>query len=68
MSTWMPVLVKRCRSVVICVNSFSAGESGNFTEFAPEALKSNALHSRKIQAAISKQCNAGIAAAAMTGR
>lgn len=58
MSRWMPVLVKRWRSVAIWVKSFSAGESGNLTELAPEVLNSKALQSRNSQAAITNRCTA----------
>ena len=54
----MPVLVKRWRSVVIWVKSFSVGESGNLTELAPEVLNSKALQSRTSQAAITSRCTA----------
>ena len=58
----MPVLVKRWRSVAICVKSLSAGEPGNLTELAPEVLNSKALQSRNSQAAITSRCTAVVLA------
>ena len=59
MSMWMPVFVKRCRSVVIWVNRTSEGDIGKLTLFAPDVLNCSAQRTCAPKAATSNNKRAG---------